>query len=353
MNGPSRYAEEVRPAPGRYPPAPHAAGPYAPGGPVPASPYELVRLTPLMRRGPGRPGISVAVIDGAVARDRPEFAGRRPVVLADAGGTDGTGGAAGARSCGRGDVSCLHGTFVAGLLGARRSCATPGICPGCTLLVRPIFAAAGAGTRSAPAARAEELAAAIVRSVDAGARVLNLSVAPAQPSGSGHRALEEALDHAAGRGVITVVAAGNQGAVGTSVLTRHPWTIPVVAYDARGRPMGLSNLSGAIGTRGVGAPGERVMSLGAGARPLVLTGTSAATPFVTGTVALLLSEFPDASAAEVRAAVVGSGRAALGGSRRTVVPPLLDAWGARSALLTARRPRSAGRRAPAPLGRSQ
>ncbi|WP_329498018.1 S8 family peptidase [Kitasatospora herbaricolor] len=317
---------------------------------MPASPYELVRLTPLMQRGPGRPGISVAVIDGAVARGRPEFAGRRLVVLADAGGADGTGGA---RSCGRGDASCLHGTFVAGLLGARRSGATPGICPGCTLLVRPIFAAAGAGTRSAPAARAEELAAAIVRSVDAGARVLNLSVAPAQPSGSGNRALEEALDHAAGRGVITVVAAGNQGAVGTSVLTRHPWTIPVVAYDARGRPMGLSNLSGAIGSRGVGAPGERVRSLGAGARPLVLTGTSAATPFVTGTVALLLSEFPDASAAEVRAAVVGSGRVARGSARRTVVPPLLDAWGARSALLAARRPRSTGRRAPAPQARSQ
>ncbi|MFF1870341.1 S8 family serine peptidase [Kitasatospora herbaricolor] len=320
---------------------------------MPAYPYELVRLTPLMERGPGRPGISVAVIDGAVARGRPEFAGQRLIALADEGGAEGAEGPPGTRNCGPGDASCLHGTFVAGLLGARRSCATPGICPGCTLLVRPIFATAGAGTRSAPAARAEELASAVVRSVDAGARVLNLSVAPAQPSGSGHRALEEALDHAAGRGVITVVAAGNQGAVGTSVLTRHPWTIPVVAYDARGRPMSLSNLSAAIGTRGVGAPGERVVGLGAGARPLVLTGTSAATPFVTGTVALLLSEFPDASAAEVRAAVVGSGRAARGGSRRTVVPPLLDAWGARSALLAARRARGTGRPAPAPPARSQ
>ena len=291
-----------------------------------ARPCDLVRLTPLMARTRGRPEVFVAVIDGAVAFDRPEFAGQRLIALPGAAGPGGNG----VRTCGSGDSSCLHGTFVAGALSARSTSSVPGICPRCTLLVRPIFAT------DAPAARAEELAAAVIESVDAGARVLNLSVAPAQPSGSGHRALEGALDHAANRGVITVVAAGNQGAVGTTVLTRHPWTVPVVAYDVRGRPMSLSNLSASIGTRGVGAPGERVAGLGADARPLVLTGTSAATPFVTGTVALLLSAFPDASAAEVRAAVVRSGR---DGAPRTVVPPLLDAWAAYSTLLAARRRR--------------
>ncbi|MFC8453743.1 S8 family serine peptidase [Kitasatospora sp. NPDC057223] len=295
-----------------------------------AAPCDLVRLTPLMARSAGRPGIAVAVIDGAVALGHPDFAGQRRIALPGAARPGGDG----ARSCGTGDASCLHGTFVAGVLGARRSSAAPGICPRCTLLVRPIFAAGAPGGREAPAARAEELAAAVVEAVDAGARVLNLSVAPAQPSGSAHRVLEGALDHAASRGVITVVAAGNQGALGTTVLTRHPWTVPVVAYDARGRPMALSNLSGSIGTRGIGAPGESIVSLGGGARPLVLTGTSAATPFVAGTVALLLSEFPDASAAEVRAAVVHPGRA---GRPRTVVPPLLDAWAAYTTLLAARR----------------
>jgi hypothetical protein len=49
-----------------------------------------------------------------------------------------------------------------------------------------------------------------------------------------------------------------------------------------------------------------------------------AAPFVTGTVALLWSEFPRASAATVRAAVTG----ARGMRRTTVVPPLLDAWAA-------------------------
>jgi subtilisin family serine protease len=119
-----------------------------------------------------------------------------------------------------------------------------------------------------------------------------------------------------------VAAAGNQGAVGSSAITRHPWVIPVVAYDLRGRPMELSNLGGSIGRRGLGAAGEAVTSLGSAAEPLTMGGTSAATPFVTGAIALIWSEFPTTAAATVRSAVIGAP-----GSRRTsIVPPLLNAW---------------------------
>jgi subtilisin family serine protease len=58
------------------------------------------------------------------------------------------------------------------------------------------------------------------------------------------------------------------------------------------------------------------------AEPVTMGGTSAATPFVAGAVALIWSEFPRATAAEVRSAVV---RAAA--PRRTsIVPPMLNAW---------------------------
>ncbi|MEV6956008.1 S8 family serine peptidase [Streptomyces sp. NPDC051183] len=286
-----------------------------------AAPLEQVGLAPLMARTAGRPEVVVGLIDGFVALDHPELAGRRLWLL--------PGGVRGGCSRTAGDASCRHGTFVAGLLGAGRASVPPGICPDCTFLVRPLFTADHPAARLAPAARPEDLAAAIVETVDAGARVLNLSVAPERPSSTGHRELEWALDHAANRGVITVVAAGNQGAVGTSVITRHPWTVPVVAYDGRGLPMELSNLGGSIGLRGIGAPGERIAGLGVGGRPLVLTGTSAAAPFVAGAVALLLSEFPAASPAEVRSAVLRTGSV----KRRTVVPPLLDAWGAYTTLV--------------------
>ncbi|MGW4892040.1 S8 family serine peptidase [Kitasatospora sp. NPDC004240] len=293
-------------------------------------PLEQVGLTPLMTRSAGRPEVAVGVVDGLIALDHPGLAGGRLRLLP---GGVGAGHGGHRADCGRtGDPpSCRHGTFVTGLLSARRTSEPPGICPDCTFLVRPIFGlgpATGGNSRFAPAAWPEDLATAIVETVDAGARVLNLSVAPERPSSAGHRELEWALDHAADRGVITVVAAGNQGAVGTSVLTRHPWTVPVIAYDRRARPMNLSNLGGSIGVRGIGAPGEAVVGLGDGGRPMTLTGTSAAAPFVAGAVALLLSAFPSAPPAEVRSAVLRTGS----GRRRTVVPPLLDAWAAYGAL---------------------
>ena len=78
--------------------------------------------------------------------------------------------------------------------------------------------------------------------IEAGARVINLSLALLQESAYGEAELGRALDHSAGKGIIVVVAAGNQGTVGSSVITRHRWVVPVVAYDLHRHLMALSNL---------------------------------------------------------------------------------------------------------------
>jgi subtilisin family serine protease len=57
-------------------------------------------------------------------------------------------------------------------------------------------------------------------------------------------------------------------------------------------------------------------------------GTSAAAPFVTGTFALLLSEFGHTSVPALKLAVLRNAR----GRRGSVIPPLLDAWSAYGAL---------------------
>jgi subtilisin family serine protease len=132
--------------------------------------------------------------------------------------------------------------------------------------------------------------------------------------------------------VIVVAAAGNQGTLGSTAITSHPWVIPVAAYDLAGRPLGQSNLGNSIGRRGLGALGDRVTSLGTDGKPITLGGTSAAAPFVTGAIALLWSEFPDVPAGAMKLAVAG----AYARRRTTVVPPLLDAWGAYQSLLSAR-----------------
>jgi subtilisin family serine protease len=190
--------------------------------------------------------------------------------------------------------------------------------------VRPIFAETGAANGEMPSTTPEELAQAIIDCIDAGARVLNVSAALAQPSIISERRLEEALDQAFRRRVIVIAAAGNQGTLGSTAITRHPWVIPVVAYDLRGKPIGHSNLGISIGRRGLGAPGDKITSLGADGKPLILGGTSAAAPFVTGAIALLWSEFAAATAAEVKFAAT----LAYTPRRTTVVPPLLDAWAA-------------------------
>ena len=128
-------------------------------------------------------------------------------------------------------------------------------------------------------------------------------------------ALDQALDICARREVLVVAAAGNQGIVGSSPITRHPWVIPVVACDLAGTPLGYSNLGNSIGRFGLRAPGTGVTSLVAGpggdgsAQPISLpSGTSVAVPFVTGAAALLRSHFPRATSAEVKLALTGAAR---------------------------------------------
>jgi subtilisin family serine protease len=202
-----------------------------------------------------------------------------------------------------------------------------------------------------PSATPQDLAAAIFECINAGARVINLSLALAQPSTKGEQVLDEAFNQALKQGVLIVAAAGNQGTLGSSSIIRHPWVIPVVACDLSGRPINESNLGSSIGTRGLSAPGDNITSLGAEGQLLTLSGTSMAVPFVTGAIALLWSEFPDATAAQIKLAIMRQPQTqtfrqgtfmqgrfpstrSYGPRRASVVPPLLDAEAAYQRLST-------------------
>ncbi len=276
-------------------------------------PLNLVKLTSLIELTSGIPEIGVGLIDGPVTLGQPDFSA---TPIREISGNLSS-------NCNQAtSVACLHGTFVAGILSANRNSVAPAICPNCTLLIRPIFVETTSGSEQMPSATPEELATAIIESIDAGARVLNLSVALAQPSSRSQRELEEALDYAVKRGVIIVAAVGNQGTLGSSAITRHPWVIPVVACNLQGRPINQSNLGNSIAKQGLSAPGENITSLGLDNQPLTLGGTSVAAPFVTGAIALLWSEFPTATAAQVKLAI----GQAYAPRRTSLVPPLLDAW---------------------------
>ena len=275
-------------------------------------PLGLVGLPSLMAVTSGRAEIVIGLIDGPVAVDHPDLAAARIRAVAGSVG-----------ACTLANPSCTHGTFVAGVLAARRGTEVPAICPGCTVLVRPIFVEPAPGSSAMPTATATELAQAILECIDGGARLLNISAALTHADAQGERQLTEALDLASRRGVLVVVAAGNHGVVGSSVITRHRWVVPVVAYARSGRPLAGSNLGRSIGRNGVGAPGEGVASLTPAGGTVRLSGTSAAAPFVTGAAALLWSQFPTAPAASVRLALTRPV------SRpRQATPPLMNAWAA-------------------------
>jgi subtilisin family serine protease len=287
-------------------------------------PLRMVGLTRLINLTQGKSSVVIGLVDGPVVLDHPNLNSANIHEISS-------------NSSGRcsdvASIACIHGTFIAGMLCATRGSVAPGICPECTLLVRPIFAEMDSSAEQVPSATPTELAQAIFDVAEAGARIINLSAALVQQSPHGEMELGRALDHSARKGIVVVVAAGNQGTLGSSVITRHPWVIPVVGYGLNGRVLPMSNLGSSIGRRGIGAAAQGVTSLRAAGGSFSMGGTSVAAPFVTGTVALLWSCFPDASAAEIKLAITG-----ISHRHNAIVPPLLDAGRAYEALAAHRHP---------------
>ena len=280
----------------------------------------MAGLTRLLELTRGSSQVAVGLVDGPVLLDHPEL---RDAVVRVLPGSRQPKDAAGYE----------HGTFTAGLLFACRGAAVPAICPGCRLVLRTIFPGdQGEAGNGAQVTSATELASALAECVDAGAHLVNVSASFGRVSMLEQRELTDALDHAASRGVLVVAAAGNQGAVAGSALTRHPWVIPVVACDNKGLPLPYATLGAGIGRRGLTAPGSGITSLAADGHTATASGSSVAAPFVTGALALLLSLLPTAEPARVRAALCGAGQ-----KRKTIIPPMLDAWGAWTALARDRR----------------
>ena len=74
-------------------------------------PLDLIKLAPLMERTSGRPQITVGLIDGPILLAHPDLASQN--IREVPGKLPGT--------CAIAESSaCLHGTFVAGMLFARR-----------------------------------------------------------------------------------------------------------------------------------------------------------------------------------------------------------------------------------------
>ncbi|MCK1396234.1 S8 family serine peptidase [Bradyrhizobium sp. 1] len=208
--------------------------------------------------------------------------------------------------------ACDHGTFIMGVLGARPDAPVPGLCPSGRLLHLPLFA-----DTNAAFAGVTGLAAAIAQAADAGARLINLSLAIMDEGAAINRRLAAALDFAHTRGCILVAAAGNQGRPTSGQLLTHPAVIPVVAVDALQRLLPDSNFGPALARRGVAALGQ-MPGYAPGGGLTTMSGTSVATAVATGMLAQLWSARRNLDAATLRSALARLG------PRDGAVPPILN-----------------------------
>lgn len=163
-----------------------------------------------------------------------------------------------------------HGTSVASIISGKE-----GIAPQAELIVLRALDHEGLGNSS-------QVAEGIVAAVERGAQIINLSLGAYQDSSL----LRQAVDYAAGKGVLLVAAAGNDGYEGMPFPAAYKNVLSVTAVDAEGRQAIFPNQSGQID---FAAPGIGIRTAKEDEGTMLFSGTSAAAPFVTGTLASLMS----------------------------------------------------------------
>ncbi len=169
-----------------------------------------------------------------------------------------------------------HGTSVASIISG-----SEGIAPAAELLVVRVLDDQGLGNSF-------NVAAGIVQAVDLGVQVINLSLGVYQDI----PLLRQAVRYADEHGVLLVASAGNDGYSRMPYPAAYPEVLAVTAVDAAGRQALFPNQSAAID---FAAPGVAVLTANEDEGTVLFSGTSAAAPFISGTLAAMLSADPTRS----------------------------------------------------------
>jgi subtilisin family serine protease len=146
--------------------------------------------------------------------------------------------------------------------------------------------------------------------------------------------MQGAIDRAAKEGILFVAAAGNS-AVNTDTSANFPSnysTLASAGYEAVVSVAAITSTGGLASfsnfgakTVDLGAPGASIYSTLANGGYGTLSGTSMAAPHVTGAIALYAAQNADATAAEIREALLGSVTATSSLAGKTVTGGRLDA----------------------------
>ncbi|MFM6620827.1 MAG: S8 family peptidase, partial [Dolichospermum sp.] len=177
-----------------------------------------------------------------------------------------------------------HGTHVASIIfGQHNSSELRGIAPQCRGLIVPIF-----GDNNKKLSQLD-LARAIEQAVNAGAHIINVSAGQLTDNGEAEGWLDRAVQLCKEHNVLIVAAAGNDGCECLHVPASLPTVLAVGAMNDQGKPIDFSNWGESYQNQGILAPGENILGAKPGGGTQKLSGTSFATPIVSGVAALLLS----------------------------------------------------------------
>lgn len=182
-----------------------------------------------------------------------------------------------------------HGTHVAGIIaGAKNDQATDGGGVAPNVKIMPIKAAGKNG-----GFRASNVADGIRYAADHGAKVINMSLGG--PMWMPY--IQDAITYAESKGVVVVAAMGNSGKSKAAYPARFDGVLAVASEGEQGKRSKFSNYGDRVD---VSAPGEHIMSSVPGGGYGDKSGTSMASPYVAGAVALVVAEHPDWTPAQVR-----------------------------------------------------
>lgn len=266
----------------------------------------------------GDPGTLVAVIDAGFAPTHPEFAGKRLTTLrmTDGGAQLGRAG----DDCGLG-----HGTNVSGIATgtANNKLGVAGSCPNCGLMM---IDAADDQAKLVTSGVFNG----VVAAVNAGAKVINMSLGGMSPEKKVYHAVspelrapfvdmvvantageanqwERVYRYASDRGVVIVQAAGNETApMILDPMKRSAYPIYVAATDVDRELASFSNYGDTVT---VSAPGVGIYNAIPPDKFGMCNGTSMASPLVAGAVGLLRSIKPELGPNEVKKLLASTGAA--------------------------------------------
>jgi hypothetical protein len=193
-----------------------------------------------------------------------------------------------------------HGTHVSGIIGAQanNSIGVAGVNWRVKIMPVQFLDSDGSGSTS-------DGVSTIIYAVDNGAKVINCSWGGGNPS----RALEDAIEYARSKGAIVVAAAGNDG-FSNDLNDSYPANfknqglISVASSSDRGVLSDFSNFG--VKKVHLAAPGSRILSTYRGGDYQRLSGTSMATPMVSGVAALMLSLDSGLSPAQIKNALMSA-----------------------------------------------